>query len=344
MTEATLERLFLLVFSSPFVSDHLTILWHAGEPLVAGLDYFQRAFDIIERLNRNHVRITHSVQTNGTLIDQDWIDFFLQHNMRVGISLDGPPHLNDRYRRARNGVGTFERIIERVRLLQHNDCPFHVITVLTRDSLLAAQELFDFYIQNGITDIAFNIEEVQGEHALSSLQDEGADVIVKTFFRNFLTLIQDHPGKVKIREFTNVFGAIADVAAADYGNPQAEPLRIVTVGVDGALSTFSPELIDLHDCGRYKSFTFGNVNQGDGLSGILTDRNFATVHADIQSGLEKCKASCDYFDLCRGGSPAAKVFENGGFDTTDTIFCRLSKKTLIDVALEHVEARNGIPN
>jgi uncharacterized protein len=340
MSEATLERLFESVFSSPFVSDRLTVLWHAGEPLVAGVDYYRRVFAIIERLNRSSIRVTHSIQTNGTLLNRDWIEFFRQHNVRIGISLDGPPHLHDRYRRNRNGGGTYEKVLQAVRLLRRNDYPFHVITVLTRQSLSAAHELFSFYIEHGISDVAFNIEEVQGEHSRSSFQEEDPGEAVRSFFRDFLGLVESHPGKLEVREFAGVFGMITDSRAADCDNPQTEPMRIVTVGVNGELSTFSPELIGSRS-ERYKNFIFGNVHQG-GLAGVVSQRNFMDVCADIQLGVHRCRQSCEYFELCLGGAPANKFFENGGFDSAETLHCRLSKKALIDIALERLERAPGL--
>ncbi len=335
MSEMTLERLFESVFSGQFVSDRLTVLWHAGEPLVAGVGYYRMAFAIVERLNRSNVRVTHSIQTNGTLLNQDWIDFFRLHNVRIGVSLDGPPHLHDRYRRNRAGDGTCKQVLRSVRMLRTNDYPFHVITVLTRESLSAARDLFGFYVENGICDVAFNIEEIEGVHSRSSLQDEDLDEAVRGFFREFLGLLERYPGKLTVREFASVFGMITDPRAADYGNPQTEPMRIVTVGVNGELSTFSPELLGSRS-ERYQDFVFGNVHEG-GLAGIMAEPNFAEVCADIRGGVEKCRQSCEYFELCLGGAPANKFFENGGFDTAETLYCRLGKKALIDVALERLE-------
>jgi uncharacterized protein len=336
MTETTLEHLFKSVFSSSFVSDRLTVLWHAGEPLIVGIDYYRRAFDIIDSLNPG-VSVRHSIQTNGTLIDQDWIDFLSPHHVKLGISLDGPPHLHDRHRRTRLGRGTFDRVMQSVQLLRDNAFPFHVITVLTRDSLSAARELFAFYVNNGITDVAFNIEEIEGAHPRSSMQGEDVTAEVKTFFRDFLALTQKHSSKLEVREFAGVFGMISTPDAFKYGNPQTEPMRIVTVGVNGELSTFSPELMGFRT-DRYPSFVFSSVYER-GLSGILTNDNFEVVCADIRRGVEKCKQSCEYFEICLGGAPANKLFENGSFDSTDTIHCRLSKQALIDVAIERIEGQ-----
>src|SRR5262245_66511286 len=79
MREATLRQLFVKVFASPALGNELRVLWHAGEPLVAGVGYYQRAFQLIGDLNHRGVRINHSFQTNGTLLDQQWVDLLRAH-------------------------------------------------------------------------------------------------------------------------------------------------------------------------------------------------------------------------------------------------------------------------
>ena len=135
MSQATLERTFERVFTSSFLSKHLTVLWHAGEPLVPGVAYYENAFATIDRLRPQGLAVTHSIQTNATLLNLRWIDFFRAHDVRVGVSIDGPADLNDRSRKTRVGGGSFEQAMRGIRLLQDNDYPFHVITVLTRESL-----------------------------------------------------------------------------------------------------------------------------------------------------------------------------------------------------------------
>jgi uncharacterized protein len=334
MSEATLARTFECVFSSSFLCDQLTILWHAGEPLVPGVSYYERAFDILAKAKPARLTISHSFQTNGTLLDQAWIDFFRAQNVKVGLSIDGPAHLNDLYRKTRRQGGTFEQIMRGIRVLQANDFSFHVITVLTRESLRCARELFDFYVDNGIRRVAFNVEEIEGEHVTSSLQGD-IDAEVRAFYREFLALAEAHPIRMEVREFVGAFSSIVNPASADYGNPMAAPLRMVSVGVNGEISTFSPELLG-HKHARFPGFVFGNVHTHE-LTDILNDANFQNVHAEVERGLERCKASCEYFELCMGGSPVNKLFENGTFDSTETLFCRLSKKAVIDVVLERAE-------
>jgi uncharacterized protein len=75
---------------------------------------------------------------------------------------------------------------------------------------------------------------------------------------------------------------------------------------------------------------------------VLENPAFLLVQDEIQSGVQACRESCEYFDICLGGVPGNKLFENGSFNTTETLFCRLSKKAVIDVVLEQIEDELGI--
>jgi uncharacterized protein len=335
MTERTLDRTFECVFSSPFVADALTVLWHAGEPLVPGIGYYERAFEILKLRKPSRLSVSHHFQTNGTLLNQDWVDFFRRNEAKVGLSIDGPAHLHDRCRKTRGQGGTFAQVMRGLRVLQESSYPFHVITVLTRESLGSARELFEFYLDNGISQIAFNVEEIEGDHRSSSLQDVDVDLAIRNFFRQFLDLAELHPGRLEVREFVGALHGIANPASAEYGNPMAQPLRTVSIGVNGEISTFSPELLG-YGSERHGMFVFGNVHEQD-LADILRDPRFLLVNTEIERGLMRCRQSCEYFDVCLGGSPVNKIFENGTFDSTETLFCRLTKKAVIDVVLERME-------
>jgi uncharacterized protein len=335
MTEDTLARAFERVFASKFVGNHLTVLWHAGEPLVPGTAYYRRAFEILSQRKPDRIEITHHIQTNGTLLNQDWIDFLSTHQVQVGLSIDGPAHLHDRSRKTRRGGPTFDQTIRGLRLLQANSLPFHVITVLTRKSLQHARDLFDFYVDNGIGKIAFNVEEMEGEHTTSSLQGNDVEAEMRSFLRQFQALCESKPGTLEVREFVGAFAGIINPNCAHYGNPMAEPFRTLSIGVNGEISTFSPELLG-YSSELHGPIEFGNVHTHS-LDDVADHPRFRAVSDEIALGVERCRRSCEYFEICQGGSPGNKLFENGTFDSTETLFCRLSKKAVIDVVLERVE-------
>ena len=103
----------------------------------------------------------------------------------------------------------------------------------------------------------------------------------------------------------------------------------------GNISTYSPELFGV-DTLRYGTFRMGNVRDGP-LELIESNPTFVAVAKEIAAGVQACKASCEYWGFCGGGPPANKFFEHGRFDVTETLFCRIHKKTLVDVVLDYAE-------
>jgi uncharacterized protein len=123
-------------------------------------------------------------------------------------------------------------------------------------------------------------------------------------------------------------------------NAQCVPFAILSVDADGGFSSFSPELLSSsHE--KYGSFIFGNINSQSFIS-MLDSPRFQRVYTGIKSGVRRCRETCDYFVLCGGGSPSNKVFENGTFDSTETMYCRLAKKAVIDICLSKTERELGL--
>ena len=88
----------------------LAITCHGGEPLLAGREFFVLALDLQKRLNKNgQKRITNGFQSNGVLLDETWLDFFISNDLPIGISLDGPQLVHDRHRTDPLGGGSFHR-------------------------------------------------------------------------------------------------------------------------------------------------------------------------------------------------------------------------------------------
>jgi uncharacterized protein len=337
MPDEVVELLFSRVFESRYISDSITIAWHAGEPLVPGTEYYKRVFEIIERLRPENTAVHHNFQTNGTLIDDRWIEFFREHNAAVGISLDGPQRLHDAHRRTRNGKGTFDATMRGLRRMKDACLPFHVIAVLTREALDCAEEIHKFFLWHGIERVGFNVEELEGGHTSSSLAEKEAEAALRLFYSTIIRLNECGERKLQIRELSGAFSVIEGRGTSGFDNPQVTPMQILSCDVDGNLSTFSPELLG-YSSARYGPFIFGNVRTHS-LDSILEDERFTTVLEDIERGVARCRAACPYFEVCGGGAPANKLFENGSFDSDETLYCRLTRKALIDVMLDHLEAK-----
>jgi len=329
---ATLERIFQRVADCDFATKPYTVVWHAGEPLVLPRRFYEEAFVVAARHARAGAAVTHSFQTNATLIDDRWCELFRRHGVRVGVSVDGPAPLHDAKRKTRAGQGTHARVMQGISCLQRHGIPFHVITVLGRESLDYPDELHAFYADHGIEHVGFNVEEIEGPNEGSSLESVDAVQRYAEFMSRFFDLAMGTEPQLKVREFGSMIAAVLH-ASDKRGLPaqEAAPFAILSVDCEGNFSTFSPELLGLPS-DTYGSFALGNV-VSDSFTDALRSSRFAAMARDVASGVSKCRETCAWFRFCGGGAPGNKYFENGSFDSTETLFCRLHRQTLADVVL-----------
>jgi len=335
ITSETLEKVFNWTFSSGLVRQPFTLLWHAGEPMVLPASFYEEATLLLERCNTSGFEITQSFQTNATLVNDAWCDFIRRRNVQVGVSVDGPDFLNDRNRTTRNGGGTLERVLRGMQLLRDHDIFFDVITVLTSTSLDYPDELFDFYIEHGITDVAFNVEEIEGPHVTSSLAGSGMEPRFRRFYSRFMDLALSSDPPLRVREFEASRSSIARPEQLSMRTQENRPFGILNVDCAGNFSTYSPELLGLSSP-RLGNFALGNV-ETDSLDSVLAMPRFVALDDEIRRGVDLCKDSCRYYPFCGGGPPGNKYFENGDFATTETLSCRLHKKATFDIALDKFE-------
>jgi uncharacterized protein len=332
----TLRNLFSQVFASGWVQNCLSVVWHAGEPMVLPIAFYRDAFATIESLRPRDLSVVHSFQTNGTLIDEAWCAFFAEAKVNLGVSIDGPRHLHDRNRVTRSGSGTFDRAIAGIRLLRRREVPFHVISVLSSASMAAPREMFDFYVAEGIEQVCFNVEESEGEHVSESFSDGGAEAAYYRFLSEFWRLAAAAPGKITfLREIEQALQQVIRPKEATFRNQLVEPFAITSMDWAGNISTFSPELLGLKNP-AYDDFLLGNINR-DALVDLPRRPAFARILADIVAGVAMCRDSCEYFSVCGGGEPVNKLAENGSFASTETTYCRLTKMRVTDLVLDALE-------
>ena len=92
-------------------ADRVEFIWHGGEPLLMGIQFYEKVVELQKRYRREGQTIINDLQTNGTLISQEWVDFFKAIDFHVGVSLDGPPEVHNANRIFRNGQGSFEQVM-----------------------------------------------------------------------------------------------------------------------------------------------------------------------------------------------------------------------------------------
>lgn len=331
MAMETIELLFADLFQSGDVTPELTIVWHAGEPLVVPPSFYREAFARIDALRPQSICVKHSFQTNGMLINDEWCQLFLEHEVGIGVSVDGPQAIHDANRKTRSGKGTFAQTMAGIAKLRERNVPFHVISVLSRASLSDPQALLDFYLDSGIEQVCFNVEESEGSHVSSLFGMDDLRDRYQYFLTRFWQLAQQS-GRINfVREIDLAIGRIFRPQEVGGHNIQVEPLAMVNVGSRGEVSTFSPEFLGLQN-EAYADFILGNIHK-DRLATILDRCLSSNLYHDIQAGVAACAAACPYFSVCGGGAPINKLFENDRLESTETRYCILAHQVPTDIVI-----------
>ena len=104
--------------------DEVVFSWQGGEPTLLGIDFFQKVVELQAEYKKPSQRIENDLQTNGTLLDADWVVFLKKHRFLVGLSCDGPARLHDQYRVTKGGQPTHDKVVAAARLLKKHDCAF----------------------------------------------------------------------------------------------------------------------------------------------------------------------------------------------------------------------------
>lgn len=122
-----------------------TIAWQGGEPTLMGVDFFRRAVELAEALKRPGQRLEHTIQTNGTLLTDEWCDLLARHRFLVGISIDGPPELHDAYRVDKRGGPTSEKVLRGLDLLKAHGVDWNVLCTVHAANQHAPLEIYRWF-------------------------------------------------------------------------------------------------------------------------------------------------------------------------------------------------------
>jgi uncharacterized protein len=333
-----IEPIFKNIFTSPFLGQCVHVCWHAGEPLAAPISFYEEAFKIIEAVsqeyNPNNLPIFHSVQTNGVLINQAWCDLFKKHGIHVGVSIDGPDFLHNAHRKTRKGLDTHEAVMRGISHLQKNDICFNIIAVVTENSLNYPDEMFNFFWENQITDIAFNFEEAEGINTDSSLHQEGIESRYRAFIKRFWDLTAQTNDQFQVREFESICSLIYNDQRLN-NTDMNHPFIIVNIDYQGNFSTFDPELLSV-DIKPYGNFILGNVLT-DSFESVCYTEKFQRIYRDIKAGVDLCRETCQYFGVCGGSACSNKYWENGTFNSAETNACKYRIQMITDLVLDELE-------
>lgn len=186
-------------------SGRLSFIWHGGEPLVAGVAFYEKVLEFQSRFKKDGDVVENRIQTNATLINDEWVKFFKRNNFRVGVSLDGGAESHNRHRKDAAGRNTFGRVLRGIHLLRQGGIEPGIIQTVTRSGALSLQKDMKFFLDE-IKIKGWSMNLFVDGSSFSSLANEGLNeddvcAIYEQAFKEWLA--RDNPNIV-FREIENI--------------------------------------------------------------------------------------------------------------------------------------------
>jgi len=289
-------------------------VWQGGEPTLLGIDFFRRVVEL-QATFAGAKTISNALQTNGTLLDDEWCRFLKQHNFMVGISLDGPREIHDRYRRDRQGMGSFDAVMRGLKLLQQYGVEYNVMASVARETARQPLEVYRFFKAQGIEFIQFVplIERLAGagERRLglnlagpAALDEEEQNTAVTNWtvkpedYGDFLIAIYEEwvrndVGTTFVMNFEWALNAWI-------GNPSPVCIHAKQCGRSLVIEHNG----DVYACDHYvyPQYRLGNIMNGD-LAAMTAASLQTGFGGDKESALPRRCRECLVLAACQGGCP-----------------------------------------
>jgi uncharacterized protein len=282
----------------------VTVAWQGGEPTLMGVDFYRKAIAYQEKYRKPGMEFENTMQTNGTLLDDAWCEFFKENDYLIGISIDGPRELHDAYRVNKGGQGTFDQVMRGLRLLQKHGVDTNILTTVNRINADYPLELYRFFRDEAGTDwIQFIpvVERVNEEG--QTLYQEGTQVSERSVrpeqFGRFLTTIFDEwvhhdVGSVYVQTF--------EAAARNWMGLPSSGMCVFdkTCGAGLALEHNG----DLYACDHYvePNYKLGNIDDLEILELVASDRQHQFGQDKFNTLPRQC-LNCQVRFACHGECP-----------------------------------------
>ncbi|OFX16467.1 MAG: hypothetical protein A2033_05240 [Bacteroidetes bacterium GWA2_31_9] len=295
---------------------NITISWHGGEPLLWGYKNFNTIFEYIELLRSRFFNLKQEIQTNLTLINDDFIGLFKKFNIKVGFSLDGPENINDVQRVFSYNKGSYSQIIEKLNLCQNANLKIGAIVTGTSKNIKNIKELYDFMNEKGI-DFRFNPIFKEGQ-ARTIYPDFGisTEEYGNAMIELFNIWVNDKKSKINIDFFSEIAGNLVTKRPYICCFQQDCQKNYFAISSNG----------DIYPCGRFignEFLNFGNISNQNLIEIIDTkDKFFANRRLEF---LKKECSDCKYFDICNGGCMHEAFSATNNFENK-TYLCEAYKR------------------
>ena len=275
--------------------------WHGGEPTILGLDYFRAIARIQRRLSGEEVggtrRITNGLQTNGTLLNEAWAEFLARESWSVGLSLDGPAELHDKYRRTKEGRPTHARVLRSYELLRRRGVFTNVLCVLHEANAAEPDEVYAFFRGIGASYLQFLPLVTPASGGKAHPAAASSEAIGEFLCRVFDLWISEGVGRMVVQAFDEALRPV-------YGAPHALCFHRETCGEAAVLE---------RDGGFYACDHFvdavhliGNI-RARSVASLARDARMLAFGAAKRDGLPRACLECEQLAFCNGGCPKDRL-------------------------------------
>ena len=316
MAEELLEQYLRQLIEAHARSPVVTVAWQGGEPTLMGVEFFRRSVELAEGLLRPGQQVEYTIQTNATLLDEEWASFFKEHDFLVGVSIDGPRELHDAYRVNKGGKGSFDQVIAGLEQLKRADVQWNALTTIHAANAGHGAEVYRFLRDEcGARFVQFipiieRVAEADGEGTVpwSSWRDRplyvqrgervtGRSVTAEQYGRFLIDVFEDWVR----RDVGKVYVQMFDVALANWvGEPPSLCIHSVTCGLALALEHTG----DLYSCDHFvePAYKLGNIKETPMLELVASQRQ-RKFGLDKRDMLPRYCLECDVRFACHGGCP-----------------------------------------
>lgn len=270
--------------------DHIEFIWHGGEPLLAGLDFYRKAIEFQHPWKQKGRKIVNFLQTNATLVTPEWTRFFAKNNFFVGVSLDGPKESHNQVRRYQSDKGSYDAVMRGVNLLRQAKIFNGIICSVSTLNYNSPKELFNFFITKNIKKLKFarvkNIGHCGDISSLTVSPSQYTDFMIAIFD---LWLELDDP-EVEIRDIQSVVNLIL-------GGDKRECIylgrcdQFATVYSNGSI----------YSCDSFPNMDtlrFGSVSDNPII--VRSNQRLKNFQKILKRRKARCRV-CNWYFICKGG-------------------------------------------
>ena len=305
MSDELLERYISQYIESVQVPT-VTFCWHGGEPLLAGIDFYEKAVALQNRY-RGNKQIENSLQTNGLLINPDWCDFFRQNNFLIGLSLDGPKEIHDAYRHDRGGQPTFDRVMRGLEMMAVNGVEYNTLSTINDRCAGQGKKVYQFmrsvsrYMQF-LPVVEHTLPTPSGRAAIVPPSTEGAKAapwsITPKAFGKFMCDVFD---EWVISDVGERFVQLFDITLAQWYGVQPSLCAFCPTCGDGLVVEHNG---DVYMCDHfvYPEYKLGNITV-EHLSDLQRKPELFRFGIEKRNSLPSDCRKCEYLFACRGECP-----------------------------------------